>query len=579
MQTQGPWWKRTTTYQIYPRSFSDANGDGIGDLRGVIDKLDYLQALGVETLWLSPFFQSPQADFGYDISDHYAIAAEYGSLTDVRELIDRVHARGMKIVLDMVLNHTSSAHPWFLASQRSRDAPMRDWYIWRDGKEPDGKAPPNNWRSMLGGSGWHYAPATGQWFFASFLGFQPDLNYRNPAVKTAMLDVVRHWLAAGIDGLRLDIFNAIFKDESFADNPFSWRPAPSESNPHGFFQRHVHTIDHPDTLAFARELRAVVDGFTDPPRFLVGEVFGNAETLKRYCGEAADGLHLVFLFETLSARLRGHAVREMIRGFEDAFPEPFSPTFVLGNHDRPRSIHRVKGDRERAKLLAALQLTVRGVPFIYYGEEIGMPNHDMPLHEGLDPVAARFRLIPQWMVGWFRRRGILLNRDECRSPMLWNAARNAGFAPDKATPWLPIHPDSPATNVAAQAAHPDSLLWCYRHLLALRRAEPALQDGALSWLEMPTLPDDVVAYRRSLAGVADHAVDVFLNFSNREVALDLHAYAGRSCYATRRGEHGPVPNARALGAWEAMIIFDAETAQKHEGPGVSSEAFADSLDG
>jgi alpha-glucosidase len=302
-----PWWKRTTTYQIYPRSFADANGDGIGDLRGIIGKLDYLQTLGVETLWLSPFFESPQTDFGYDITNHHAIAPEYGSLDDCRELIADVHARGMKIVFDMVLNHTSAEHPWFVASRSSRDHPMRDFYIWREGRRPHGKAPPNNWRSMLGGSGWRYDPHTEEWYFASFLGFQPDLNYRNPRVKAAMLEVVRHWLGEGVDGFRLDIFNAIFKDESFRDNPFSWRPVPSEDNPHGFFQRQRHTIDHPDTIAFARELRGVVDEFCDPPRFLVGEVFGDASTLRRYCGEAAEGLHLVFLFKAMQMRFAGRS--------------------------------------------------------------------------------------------------------------------------------------------------------------------------------------------------------------------------------------------------------------------------------
>ena len=557
MPAQAPWWQRTTTYQIYPRSFLDTNGDGIGDLPGVIAKLDYLQALGVETLWLSPFFESPQADFGYDISDHFAIAAEYGSLADVRALIAQAHARGLKIVLDMVLNHTSAQHPWFLASQRGRDDPKRDWYIWRDGRKPDGRAPPNNWLSMLGGSGWHFDPRTGQWYFASFLPFQPDLNYRNPAVKAAMLDVVRHWFREGVDGLRLDIFNAIFKDASFADNPFSWRVMPSEANPHGFFQRHVHTIDHPDTLAFARELRTVVDEFADPPRFLVGEVFGDAATLKRYCGEAADGLHLVFLFETLRTRLNGPAVRALITGFERAFPPPFSPTWVFGNHDRPRAIHRVRGHPERAKLLAALQLTVRGVPFLYYGEEIGMVNHEMPLHEGLDPVAARFRLMPQPLVGWFRRHGILLNRDECRSPMQWHSGPNAGFTPPTATPWLPLQRDATLTNVAAQERDPDSLLACYRRLLALRRAEPALQAGALTWLDDLGLPGDVVAFRRTLAGETRPTADVFLNFGDRDVPLELPQPDGRTLVSTLCPGRRPAPHTYTLRAHEAVVLVAA----------------------
>jgi oligo-1,6-glucosidase/alpha-glucosidase len=556
-----PWWKRTTVYQIYPRSFADSDGDGVGDLRGVIGKLDYLSWLGVETLWLSPFWESPQADFGYDVSDHYAIAGEFGSIEDFRALVREVHARGMKLVFDMVLNHTSDRHPWFLESRASRQSARRDWYIWRDGRKPGGRAPPNNWRSMLGGSGWHWDEASEQWYFASFLGFQPDLNYRNPAVKAAMLDVVRFWLREGVDGLRLDIFNAIFKDASFADNPFSWRPAPTEDDPHGFFQRHVHTIDHPDTLAFARELRTVVDEFGDPPRFLVGECFGDAATLRQYCGEAADGLQLVFLFQTLRTRFRGRAVRRLVEEIEAAFPEPFSPTYVFGNHDRPRFIHRVDESMEKAKLLATLQLTVRGVPFVYYGEEIGMENHTIPLHEGLDPIAARFGWVPSWLVPAFRARGILLNRDECRSPMQWDAGPNAGFAPAAVKPWLPIHPKSAAINVAAQQDDPASLLRCYRCLLALRHALPALRSGALEWLDEPgqaRLPDDVVAYRRVLG---EERVTVFLNFASHTIRIRPRIGAGSpralTLLSNRRGTRMPAAETYALGAHEGVVVWDA----------------------
>jgi alpha-glucosidase len=548
-----PWWKRTTTYQVYPRSFADSDGDGVGDLRGVISKLDYLRDLGVETLWLSPFFESPQVDFGYDIRDHFAIAPEYGSMADCKALIREIHARGMKIVFDMVLNHTSDQHPWFVESRRSKDSPMRDHYIWRDGRKPDGRAPPNNWRSMLGGTGWRWDEATGQWYFASFLGFQPDLNYRNPVVKEAMLGVVRHWLGEGVDGIRLDIFNAIFKDESFADNPFSWRAVPSESNPHGFFQRHRHTIDHPDTIAFARELRAVVDEVSDPPRFLVGEVFGGAHTLRQYCGEAADGLHLVFLFEALHLRFSGRAVRRLVEGFEQAFPDPYTPTYVFGNHDRPRSIHRVAAHQLKAKLVAMLQLTVRGVPFIYYGEEIGMQNHEIPLHEGLDPVAARYGFVPQWMVARFRSRGILLNRDECRTPMQWDDGPNAGFAPPGAKPWLPIHPKSAAINVAAQERDPGSLLSCYRNLLALRREEPALQEGGLEWLDALDLPSRIVAYRRT---AGDRTADVLLNFSRREARVPIADHATRTLFSNRSGERLPAPASYTLGAYEGIVVTE-----------------------
>ncbi len=442
----------------------------------------------------------------------------------------------MRIVFDMVLNHTSERHPWFVESRRARTSPKRDFYIWRDGRRPLGGAPPNNWRSMLGGSGWHYDPSTSQWYWASFLSFQPDLNYRNPKVKAAMLETVRYWLARGVDGLRLDIFNAIFKDASFADNPFSWRAVPSEDNPHGFFQRNVHTIDHPDTIAFARELRSVVDEFRNPQRFLVGEVFGDPATLRRYCGESADGLNLVFLFGTLRARFSGRAVRALIEEIEQSFPEPFSPTYVFGNHDRPRFISPyVDCHHDKAKLVAMLQLTVRGVPFIYYGEEIGMENHDIPLHEGLDPVATRYRFVPQWLVGALRKRGILLNRDECRAPMQWDAGPNAGFS--SVSPWLPVHPKRSSINVAAQERDPQSLLSCYRSLLALRRESPALEAGALEWIDSPRLPADVVAYRRVNGRGADSSsAEIFLNFAGRSIPLALVGGAGRQMFSSKRCE-------------------------------------------
>lgn len=549
-----PWWKRTTVYQVYPRSFADSNADGIGDLRGVIAKLDYLHDLGVETLWLSPFFDSPQADFGYDIRDHFGISAEYGSLEDCRALIDEVHARGMKIVFDMVLNHSSNEHPWFLESRRSRDNPKRDYYIWRDGRSPNGRAPPNNWRSMLGRRGWHYDRETGQWYWASFLSFQPDLNYRNPEVKEAMLDVVRHWLGEGVDGLRLDIFNALFKDAAFTDNPRSFRPVPTEDNPDGFFQQARHTLDHADTFEFARELRAVVDAVPGPSRFLVGEVFGAPRTLRRYCGEAADGLHLVFLFKAMRVPFSGPGVRALIAEFEREFPEPLCPTWVFGNHDRPRSIHRLGNHSGKAKLLALLQLTARGVPFIYYGEEIGMRHADIPAEHGLDPVAAHFRFVPDWIARRLRRSGILLNRDESRLPMQWEAGAHAGFSHHSATPWLAAHPASAEVNVAAQTHDPTSMLSCYRQLLALRNRSVALQAGSVTLLDLAHTPSSVVAFRRQ-HGEGDRAevVDVLLNFSPRDVRVELRAPHGRALFSTLRGTLEDAGTTLTLRGYEGVV--------------------------
>jgi alpha-glucosidase len=549
-----PWWKTTTVYQVYPRSFSDSNGDGIGDLPGIVQKLDYLHGLGVETIWISPFFESPQADFGYDIRDHFSIAAEYGTLEDCRRLIDEVHARGMKIVFDMVLNHTSDQHPWFVESRSSRDNPRRDWYIWRDGK-----GQPNNWRSFLGGSGWHHDPTTEQWYWASFLPFQPDLNYRNPDVKHAMLDVVRHWLREGVDGLRLDLFNALFKDQAFTDNPFSFRLIPSEENPDGFLQRNQHTINHPDTIAFARELRAVVDEFTSPPRFLVGEVFGSSSVLRQYCGPEGQGLNLVFLFKTLRSQFSAPAFRALIHEFESSFPDPLFPTYVFGNHDRPRFMERLGNHVGKAKLLAMLQLTVRGVPFIYYGDEIGMQQHEIPTHLGLDPVAQRFQWVPQWLARRLRGSGILLNRDECRPPMQWHGGANAGFSHEQATPWLPLHPSSPELNVAAQEREPHSLLSVYRRLLALRKRSPSLQAGSLSLLPPAELPKHVLGYRRLHVGEDGEQATVFLNFSVRHVPLTLDSHLGKTVHSNLHLDELPRESRYTLAPHEGIILLGSSS--------------------
>lgn len=512
-----PWWQRTTVYQIYPRSFYDSNGDGIGDLPGIIEKLDYLRDLGVETLWLSPFFKSPQRDVGYDISDYYDVAPEYGTRDDVRRLLDAAHARGLRVILDMVLNHTSDQHPWFLESRASLHNPRRDFYIWRKGRKKGGSAPPNNWRSLVGQRGWHYDATTDEWYFASFLPFQPDLNYRNPAVQQAMLDMVRHWLAQGFDGLRLDVFHALFKDADFADNPMSSRLLPSEDNPDGFLQAFNNTLHHPDTLVFARKLRQVVDEFKSPSRFLVGEVFGSPETLRRYC-EGGDGLHTVFLFKALRTELSAPAFRALISEFEREFPAPLFPTYVFGNHDRPRRGERLGHHPGREKLLAALQCTVRGMPFVYYGEEISMRNQDLDPRAAIDPVAHIYRFVPTQMSRWLRRRGVLINRDEARTPMQWSEAEHAGFCRAEAKPWLPVDPQYRATTVAAALADPESLLHCYRRILKLRSEEPALSSGTLMLHASHKLPQTVLAYRRT---DGDHWFEVVCNFADQEQPVNV----------------------------------------------------------
>lgn len=471
------WWRSTTVYQIYPRSFFDTNGDGVGDLQGIIDKLDYIQQLGFETIWISPFFLSPQQDFGYDISDYYAIAPEYGDKDLCEKLIEETHRRGMKIVFDLVMNHTSLQHTWFQQSRSSRDNPKADWYVWRDGKGRGGKKPPSNWKAMIGGNGWHYDSLRQQYYWASFLPFQPDLNYRNPAVKQAMLKVVRYWLAKGVDGFRLDIFNALYEDSLFRDNPFCFRLLPSEDNPNGFFQRTKYTLNQEESFLFAGELRKVLDEFDTPERFLVGEVFGDTATLKKYCNhQGENGLHTVFLFETLSTPFKAKALRHLVEKFEAAFSEPFQPTYVFSNHDRIRSITRLGASVEKAKLLALFQFTARGVPFTYYGEELGIPRTEIPMKQGKDPLAERYKWMPQFLVNL---SGESLNRDECRTPMLWNDNANAGFCAIGAMPWLPVAENYADINAARQANDSASLLNFYRRTIALRKKTTALQQGGL----------------------------------------------------------------------------------------------------
>ncbi|AKT40755.1 alpha-amylase family glycosyl hydrolase [Chondromyces crocatus] len=550
-----PWWRRATVYHVYPRSFADANGDGIGDLPGLIDKLDYLADLGVDALWISPFFTSPQRDFGYDIADYDAIAPEYGTLDDALRLFREAHARGLKVVLDLVLNHTSDEHPWFRAS-RDPSGPHRDHYLWRPGKRPGPPprgTPPNNWKAMTGGSGWQHDPTTDTWYWASFLPFQPDLNYRNPDVRAAMLDVAARWLDRGADGFRLDIFNALYKDEAFRDNPFSFRPLPSERTPDGFFQRRLHTSDLPETLTFARDLRAVCDRFPGD-RFLVGEVFGSPARLRSYLGPSnAPGLHAVFLFKTLRTRAAAPALRHLLQELERDFPAPHLPTWVLGNHDQIRILDRLDGDERRMRLLATLQLTARALPFIYYGEELGLRGPHIPLAEALDPLAARYRWAPETAARLLTRAGITLNRDVSRAPMPWTAAPGAGFSPLHVTPWRPLHPDHPRVNVATLDADPTSLLWHYRRLLRLRRARPALSLGTLTLLDARPHEDALLGYRRQHG---TDTLDIWLNTSDRPHRVYLDG-PRRPLFTTHgTGDEPQLLASRdiELRPWEAVIL-------------------------
>jgi len=508
------WWMKTVVYQIYPRSFKDTTGNGIGDLQGVIEKLDYLQELGIETIWFSPFFKSPQADHGYDITDFCDIAPEYGSMSDFDKLLKEMHDRDMKIVLDFVLNHTSVEHPWFKESASSRDDPKRDWYIWRDGKKSYGKKPPNNWKTMTGGSAWLYYDNTDQWVYFHFLPSMIDLNYRNLEVKKTMFNVMRFWLNKGVDGFRLDILHAIYEDEQLRNDSFTWKILPSDKSTATLFKAHKYDLNLPETFDFAMELRKVMDEF-EPERFLVGEVFGTTEELRKYYGPNNNGLHMAFLFEFTSAPFKPQKYSQIIRSIENALPFPYTPTYVYGNHDRMRFITRLNHDFKKAKLAATMQLTLRGVPFIYYGEEIGMPNTKFNLKTSQDPIGRKLSWIP---ISQIKGLGFSLTRDGCRTPMQWNDGPNAGFSSDlNIKTWLRVSNSYKKINVAREIKNPGSLLNCYKRLLKIRRENIILQEGKFEFIEMKNLKKKCLAYRRIHN---NQEIFTYLNFSKDLLKLD-----------------------------------------------------------
>jgi alpha-glucosidase len=489
------WWRDGIIYQIYPRSFADSNDDGLGDLPGILNHLDYLADLGVDALWLSPIYPSPDVDFGYDVADHSAIDPRYGSLADFDRLVSAAHQRGIHIVMDMVMNHTSDQHPWFKESSSSRDNPKRDWYIWRDR--------PNNWQASFGGSTWEYDPPTGQYYLHLFTKEQPDINWRNPKVRKAQLDVFRFWLERGVDGFRLDVFNAFFKHPDLPDNPpkFGLR---------GFDrQRHPYDMDQPEMIPLLNELRALLDSY--PERYSVGETYlASPQKVLSYCG--TDKLHAAFSFDFTSTVLvypwnptwigDRIARREAVVG-----PTAIWPTTVMSNHDLPRAAGRYKRgeDDTQAKFAMALLLTLRGTPFLYYGEEIGMRDIHVKRSEILDPAGKKY---------WPVYKG----RDGCRAPMQWDGSAYAGFS--RAKPWLPVHPDATRRNVAAQRADPASLLNFTRTLIALRRQTPALVRGDL---ELLSAPRGCLAYLRR---TETQTVLVVLNFSSRRVRWSRGLPAG-----------------------------------------------------
>ncbi len=490
-----PWWKHGVIYQIAVSSFADANGDGRGDLRGIIERLDYLNdgtgaSLGVDAIWLTPIHPSPLSDFGYDVCDYRSIDPRFGTMEDFEELLAECHRRGMRVVMDLVLNHTSVEHPWFVESRSSRDNPKRDWYIWRDGRAP-GK-PPNSWVAVSEGSAWEYDTATGQYYYHAFLPFQPDLNWRNPEVREEMFGVTRYWLAKGVDGFRLDLVNCLYEDAELRNNPPKLGPRPYLA------QKHLHDLSQPESLVVASELRGLVEDFGD--RVLMGEVLTETpDVCVDYLGDGTDRLHLSFYLDFIRNTWSAEGFRRSVRWLEEHIPPDAWPCYYLNNHDLPRSFTRLgrRNPRARAKVAAAMLLTLRGTPILYYGEEVGMPTSRVPRKLLDDPIGQKF---------WPLRVG----RDGSRTPMHWSASENAGFSAWES--WLPVDSSYRTRNVEDERARPDSVLTWYRQLLSLRTASPALNSG--DYHEIVGVPKGVFAYSRQ-AGAEE--VAVYLNFTAKRV--------------------------------------------------------------
>ncbi|BCX02254.1 MAG: oligo-1,6-glucosidase [Candidatus Roseilinea sp.] len=568
------WWQRATFYQIYPRSFADGNGDGIGDFAGMIAKLDYLQSLGVDALWLSPHFPSPNADMGYDVSDYTGVAPEYGTLDDFKRFLDGAHARGMRVLLDLVLNHTSEEHPWFIESRSSRDNPKRDWYVWRD-PAPDG-GPPNNWNSAFGGSAWEFDPATGQYYYHFFFKQQPDLNWRNPEVKAAMWQAVRFWLDMGVDGFRLDAIGTIFEDPAYPNHTArlsqiemlrAWRenrsPEEQQALMAEFMAMFKYQFGQPGVHALMKELRALLDEYPGD-RVLIGEDDDVA-----YYGNGDDELHLVFNFPLMRTnRLTPAWVRANQAERLSKLPPGAWPCNTLGNHDSTRmwsAFGDGRHDAEIARVNAALVLTLRGTPVLYNGEEIGMTDLLLERFDQLRDNQAinlyHFAVSDGIPPDEAMRMAARMTRDRCRTPMQWANAPNAGFSPPGVHTWLPVNPNyAQGVNVADQEGDPNSMLNFYRRLLALRRRTPALVAGDYAPVNQDA--QDYLAFLRRDPDSGQTCL-VILNMSSRpQEAHFALSWPSARCLFSSHDREGATVHLSALHL-APFEVFIGETTGAH----------------
>ncbi len=479
------WWQDAVIYQIYPRSFQDTNDDGIGDLQGIIDRLDYLNdgtpnSLGVGAIWLSPFYPSPMADFGYDVADYTDVDPMFGDLATFDRLVEEAHKRNMRIIVDFVPNHSSDQHPWFMESRSSKDNPRRDWYLWRDQKA--GGGPPNNWLAVFGGSAWEWDETTQQYFYHSFLQEQPDLNWRNPEVMDAMLGVLRFWMDRGVDGFRIDAIHYMIKDALWRDNPPASEPPPLWVKSLGDYdkQQHLHDQNQPEVYEIIRRMRKQIDAYDG--RVAIGETYvTDLDKLVAYYGDNLNGLHLPLNFRMMYLPWQATAFRAAVDEYEASLQSGATPNYVLGSHDEPRLASRF--GEAKTRVAAMLLLTLRGTPIVYYGDEIGMIDVDIPPKIRQDPFGLR---VP----------GLGLDRDRNRTPMQWNGNANAGFS--GGSPWLPVAPDYTWHNAATQQVDRSSILTFYRRLIWARNQSPAL--GAGSYTPIDIASDTCYVYLRETDG-------------------------------------------------------------------------------
>jgi alpha-glucosidase len=522
-----PWWMSAVLYQIYPRSFADSNGDGMGDIPGIIDHLDHLEWLGVDGLWISPLTLSPNADWGYDVSDFRAIAPDLGTMDDVDRLLVEAGRRGIRVLMDLVPNHTSEQHPWFVDSRSSRTSAHRDWYVWADPK-PDGTAP-NNWVSSFGGPAWTPDEATGQSYMHNHLSEQPDLNWWNDEVRVAFDEIMGFWWDKGVAGFRIDVCNVIIKDAQLRDNPVATEDDDFEAQLFG--QRSVYNANRPEVHEVIRHWRTQADAFPEP-KILLGETPVPVEDLAAFYGNGHDELHLAFNFPFISAPFEAAALRQVVEGTEAALPSGGWPVWTGSNHDMFRFPTRWAQDiPAKVRTAVLMLLTLRGTPVLYQGDEIGLGNHTALIEEDMrDPLGVLY---------WPHYEG----RDAGRTPMHWTDAPGGGFTEPGVRPWLPLS-DVRSTNVEEQRAEPDSVLVLTHDLIALRRQVPDLRTGSYRTVEAP---DGVWAFRRGDGHL------VVLNMADQPATVsDVDGTVLLGTVRARAGE--PVAGALELQPWDGVIV-------------------------